>query len=102
MEIFRFSLLLTDFNLVFAYVSLSPFVEDLHFKVRWQDIVGATGLLSANPLDQQTAMYSLSTLMTVAPSDTYMEFEKVKCGKLLMTLLTTPLQSPLLSVLFGF
>ncbi|KAJ8432030.1 hypothetical protein Cgig2_026733 [Carnegiea gigantea] len=41
-----------------------------------QDIVGATGLLSANPLDQQTAMYSLSTLMTVAPSDTYMEFEK--------------------------
>lgn len=41
-----------------------------------QDIVGTTGLLSANPLDQQTAMYSLSTLMTVVPSDTYMEFEK--------------------------
>jgi len=65
------------------------FLEDLNNKVCWQDIMGATGLLSANPLDQQAAMYSLSTLMTVAPSDTYMEFEKVNCSKLLMTLLPT-------------
>lgn len=35
------------------------------------------GLMSSNTLDQQAALYSLSTLMSIAPKDTYVEFEKV-------------------------
>ncbi|KAI9185460.1 hypothetical protein LWI28_007508 [Acer negundo] len=41
-----------------------------------KDLLGSTGLLSANPLEQQAAIYSLSTLMSIAPKDTYVEFEK--------------------------
>lgn len=36
------------------------------------------GLRSANPLEQQAAISSLSTLMSVSPGETYLEFEKVK------------------------
>ncbi|XWS58445.1 hypothetical protein CRYUN_Cryun08bG0034400 [Craigia yunnanensis] len=39
-------------------------------------LVGPMGLMSANPLEQQAAMYSLCTLMSIAPEDTYSEFEK--------------------------
>uniref|UniRef100_A0A803L554 TOG domain-containing protein n=1 Tax=Chenopodium quinoa TaxID=63459 RepID=A0A803L554_CHEQI len=42
----------------------------------WQDLVGTTGLMSRNLLEQQGAIHSLCTLMTIAPSDTYLEFEK--------------------------
>uniref|UniRef100_A0A803KNN2 TOG domain-containing protein n=1 Tax=Chenopodium quinoa TaxID=63459 RepID=A0A803KNN2_CHEQI len=42
----------------------------------WQDLVGTTGLMSRNLLEQQAAIHSLCTLMTIAPSDTYLEFEK--------------------------
>ncbi|XVF57046.1 hypothetical protein PTKIN_Ptkin06aG0171600 [Pterospermum kingtungense] len=38
--------------------------------------VGPMGLMSANPLEQQAAIYSLCTLMSTAPEDTYSEFEK--------------------------
>ncbi|GMH13085.1 hypothetical protein Nepgr_014926 [Nepenthes gracilis] len=41
-----------------------------------EDLVGTSGLMSANSLEQQAAMDSFSTLMSIAPSDTYMEFEK--------------------------
>ncbi|OMO50913.1 Armadillo-like helical [Corchorus olitorius] len=39
-------------------------------------LMGPVGLMSANPLEQQAAIYSLSTLMSIAPEDTYSEFEK--------------------------
>lgn len=34
--------------------------------------------MSGNPLEQLGAVHALCTLMTLAPSDTYLEFEKVK------------------------
>lgn len=43
-----------------------------------QVLVGPTGLMSGSPLEQQGAVNSLCTLMTISPSDTYLEFEKVK------------------------
>lgn len=42
-----------------------------------QDLLGSAGLMSSNPLEQQAAKYSLSTLMSITPKDTYIEFEKV-------------------------
>ncbi|KAJ1413831.1 Armadillo-type fold [Sesbania bispinosa] len=39
-------------------------------------LLGPTGLKSANPLEQQAAISSLSTLMSIIPGDTYSEFEK--------------------------
>lgn len=41
-----------------------------------KDLLGSTGLMSSNPLEQQAALYSLSTLMSISPKDTYIEFEK--------------------------
>lgn len=41
-----------------------------------EDLLGMMGLMSSNTLDQQAALYSLSTLMSIAPKDTYVEFEK--------------------------
>ncbi|KAJ1414656.1 TOG domain [Sesbania bispinosa] len=41
-----------------------------------QVLLGPTGLKSANPLEQQAAISSLSTLMSIIPGDTYSEFEK--------------------------
>ncbi|CAK9164336.1 unnamed protein product [Ilex paraguariensis] len=41
-----------------------------------KDLLGPAGLISDNPLDQETAIYSLSTLMCITPKDTYLEFEK--------------------------
>lgn len=35
------------------------------------------GLLSSEYLQQEAALYSLSTLMSIIPGDTYAEFEKV-------------------------
>lgn len=39
-------------------------------------LLGPTGLMSANPLEQQAAIFSLSTLMSISPRETYSEFEK--------------------------
>ncbi|KAM7250092.1 hypothetical protein ACFE04_021975 [Oxalis oulophora] len=39
-------------------------------------LIGPQALMSANPLEQEAAIYSLSTLMSIAPSDTYREFEE--------------------------
>ncbi|XP_021281649.1 protein ILITYHIA isoform X2 [Herrania umbratica] len=39
-------------------------------------LVGPMGLMSANPLEQNAAICSLCTLMSIAPEDTYSEFEK--------------------------
>nr|XP_023898437.1 protein ILITYHIA [Quercus suber] len=39
-------------------------------------LLGPMGLMSANPLEQQAAISSLSTLMSITPRDTYIEFEK--------------------------
>jgi hypothetical protein len=35
------------------------------------------GLASLNPLEQEAAIYSLSTLMSITPRDMYLAFEKV-------------------------
>lgn len=35
------------------------------------------GLLSANTLEQRAACWSLATLMSITPNDTFQEFEKV-------------------------
>jgi len=43
----------------------------------FQILLGPIGLKSANPLEQQAAVLSLSNLMSIIPGDTYMEFEKV-------------------------
>ncbi|CAJ1961186.1 unnamed protein product [Sphenostylis stenocarpa] len=39
-------------------------------------LLGPMGLKSANPLEQQAAILSLSNLMSIIPGDTYIEFEK--------------------------
>ncbi|XP_024025150.1 protein ILITYHIA [Morus notabilis] len=39
-------------------------------------LLGPTGLMSANPLEQQAAISSFSTLMSISPRETYLEFEK--------------------------
>ncbi|KAL6988990.1 eIF-2-alpha kinase activator GCN1 [Sarracenia purpurea var. burkii] len=39
-------------------------------------LLGPMGLMSANLSDQEAAIYSLSTLMSIMPKDTYAEFEK--------------------------
>ncbi|XP_050917035.1 protein ILITYHIA [Lathyrus oleraceus] len=41
-----------------------------------QVLLGQMGLRSANPLEQEAAISSLSNLMTIIPGDTYTEFEK--------------------------
>lgn len=41
-----------------------------------QELLGPMCLMSDNILEQQAAIYSLSTLMSVTPEDTYAEFEK--------------------------
>ncbi|KAK8589608.1 hypothetical protein V6N13_088443 [Hibiscus sabdariffa] len=41
-----------------------------------KSLIGPTGLMSANQLEQQAAISSLCTLMSIAPEDTYTEFEK--------------------------
>ncbi|XP_058216318.1 protein ILITYHIA isoform X2 [Rhododendron vialii] len=39
-------------------------------------LLGPTGLMSTNPFNQDAAIYSLSTLMSITPRDTFIEFEK--------------------------
>ncbi|KAL9233413.1 hypothetical protein vseg_008420 [Gypsophila vaccaria] len=41
-----------------------------------EDLVGSTGLSSSSPYQQEAAINSLCTLMSLTPSDTYAEFEK--------------------------
>lgn len=47
--------------------------------VVFQDLLGSMGLMSANILEQHSAISSLSTLMSIIPNDTFLEFEKVSC-----------------------
>lgn len=42
-----------------------------------QVLLGSVGLKSANFLEQQAAISTLSTMMSIIPGDTYIEFEKV-------------------------
>ncbi|GAB2287177.1 eIF-2-alpha kinase activator GCN1 [Dionaea muscipula] len=42
-----------------------------------ENLVGERGLMSASSLEQQAAINSLSTLMSIAPVDTYKEFQKL-------------------------
>ncbi|KAI4350125.1 hypothetical protein L6164_010637 [Bauhinia variegata] len=39
-------------------------------------LLGPMGLMSSNPLEQQATISCLSTLMSIIPGDTYLEFEK--------------------------
>ncbi|XP_063940401.1 protein ILITYHIA isoform X2 [Daucus carota subsp. sativus] len=39
-------------------------------------LLGPFGLMSSNHLEQEAAIHSLSTLMSITPTDTYTEFEK--------------------------
>ncbi|XP_068667141.1 protein ILITYHIA isoform X2 [Aristolochia californica] len=39
-------------------------------------LLGSSGLMSSNALERQAAIGSLSTMMSVIPNDTFMEFEK--------------------------
>ncbi|KAK2994712.1 hypothetical protein RJ640_002518 [Escallonia rubra] len=41
-----------------------------------KDLLGPMGLMSPNPLEQEAAIHSLSTLMSITPADAYIEFEK--------------------------
>ncbi|XP_056168131.1 protein ILITYHIA isoform X1 [Syzygium oleosum] len=41
-----------------------------------KDLLGPRGLMNANQLEQQAAISSLATLMSIVPGDTYLEFEK--------------------------
>lgn len=43
-----------------------------------QGLFGLMGLKSVNPLEQQAAISSLSTLMSISPGETYSEFQKVR------------------------
>lgn len=50
---------------------LSADVENL-----CKGLLGPMGLASLNPLEQEAAIYSLSTLMSITPRDMYLAFEK--------------------------
>lgn len=50
------------------------------FFLFFQDLLGSMGLMSTNTLEQHAAIGSLSTLMSIIPSDTFLEFEKVSCA----------------------
>lgn len=41
-------------------------------------LLGVPGLLSSNYLEQEAAVNSLSTLMSIIPGDTYAQFQKVR------------------------
>ncbi|PPD70698.1 hypothetical protein GOBAR_DD32423 [Gossypium barbadense] len=41
-----------------------------------ESLIGPMGLMSANPLEQRAAICSLCTLMSIAPEDTFSQFEK--------------------------
>ncbi|XP_042484650.1 protein ILITYHIA [Macadamia integrifolia] len=41
-----------------------------------KDVLGPMALMSSNPLEREAAIGSLSTLMSITPKDTYLEFEK--------------------------
>ncbi|XP_073011814.1 protein ILITYHIA isoform X1 [Typha latifolia] len=41
-----------------------------------KELLGPAGLLSSNSLEQHGSLCSLSTLMTITPNDTFVEFEK--------------------------
>ncbi|CAN6460506.1 unnamed protein product [Victoria cruziana] len=45
-------------------------------KTLCKDLFGETGLLSVNPLEQDAALHSSSTLMFLFPKDTFLEFEE--------------------------
>ncbi|XP_031484285.1 protein ILITYHIA isoform X1 [Nymphaea colorata] len=45
-------------------------------KTLTKDLFGQTGLLSGNPLEQDAALHSSSTLMFLFPKDTFSEFEE--------------------------
>ncbi|KAJ8770180.1 hypothetical protein K2173_011515 [Erythroxylum novogranatense] len=51
-------------------------VVSANIKTVCEDLLGTTGLMSSNPLEQNAAINSLSTLMCILPKDTYMVFEK--------------------------
>lgn len=42
----------------------------------FKGLLGPMGLASLNPLEQEAAIYSLSTLMSITPRDMYLAFEK--------------------------
>ena len=75
------SIIISSMNCIFHYVV----VFTMLLKANWwplagwvlQGLLGPMGLMSANPLEQQAAISSLSTLMSITPRDTYTEFEKV-------------------------
>lgn len=43
----------------------------------YQGLLDSRGLMSSNYLQQEAALFSLSTLMSILPGETYAEFEKV-------------------------
>lgn len=43
----------------------------------FQELLSQDGLFSPNKQEQHAALCSLSTLMTITPHDTFLEFEKV-------------------------
>ncbi|KAI4338617.1 hypothetical protein MLD38_023653 [Melastoma candidum] len=47
-----------------------------HISMICKDLLGAKGLMGRSAFDQQAAMSSLVTLMSINPKDTYSEFEK--------------------------
>lgn len=51
-----------------------PLIVELHF---FQDFLGTKGLASPNILEQQAAIDSLSTLMTIVPNEIFLEFQDV-------------------------
>lgn len=69
--IYELNLLCSDIPVVVKGWPLACFVL--------QGLLGPMGLMSANPLERQAAVSSLSTLMSITPRDTYIEFEKVCC-----------------------
>lgn len=49
----------------------------LKFVLSMKGLLGANGLLNSNYMEQEAALNSLSTLMSIIPGDTYAQFAKV-------------------------
>lgn len=56
---------------------MSVSISDLDFFLFLKSLLGMKGLMSSNNLEQEAAINSLSTLMSIIPGDTYAQFQKV-------------------------
>lgn len=62
---------------VLFIVVMECYLFYLKFVLSMKGLLGSKGLLNSNCMEQEAALNSLSTLMSIIPGDTYAQFAKV-------------------------